>query len=168
LWYQRVGRAWVNQKFFLCLTIEDSHGASPLFPPCSIKERCLPASVPVDFESQLQSLALNGDRVLACAYRAFPSTATTLDPLLRSPRPEMETGLTFAGFLVMENKLKPETAGVLQKLTAAGLRQVMVTGDNPLTAVAVARCGHLLSGGAEVDLKQEGTEVGRPSDSTLT
>jgi cation-transporting ATPase 13A2 len=120
--------------------------------------------VPVDFESQLQSLALNGDRVLACAYRAFPSMAHTLDPLLRSPRPEMETGLTFAGFLVMENKLKPETAGVLQKLTAAGLRQVMVTGDNPLTAVAVARCGQLLSGGAKLGMKEEGTEVGRPSD----
>jgi P-type E1-E2 ATPase len=76
----------------------------------------------------------------------------------------METGLTFAGFLVMENKLKPETAGVLQKLTAAGLRQVMVTGDNPLTAVAVARCGQLLSGGAKLGMKEEGTEVGRPSD----
>lgn len=106
---------------------------------CSIKERCVPSSLPVDFESQLQALALNGDRVLACAYRAFPCTAATLDPLLRVSRADMEAGLTFAGFLVMENKLKPETPGVLRQLTAAGLRQVMVTGDNPLTAIAVAR-----------------------------
>lgn len=51
----------------------------------------------------------------------------------------MEKELIYCGFLIMENKLKPETSGVLLELAKAGLRQVMVTGDNPFTAAAVAR-----------------------------
>lgn len=51
----------------------------------------------------------------------------------------MESELIFSGFLVMENKLKPETSGVLLQLAKAGLREIMVTGDNPFTAAAVAR-----------------------------
>ncbi|KAF5397734.1 hypothetical protein PHET_08372 [Paragonimus heterotremus] len=39
----------------------------------------------------------------------------------------------------MENRLKPETAPVIQVLRNANIRPVMVTGDNMLTAVSVAR-----------------------------
>lgn len=54
-------------------------------------------------------------------------------------RHQMEVGIIFSGFIVMENKLKSETPMVLQELAKAGLREVMVTGDNPLTAISVAR-----------------------------
>ena len=43
---------------------------------------------------------------------------------------------------MMQNTLKPETAGVIRELRRAELKVVMITGDNLLTAVSVARdCG---------------------------
>jgi cation-transporting ATPase 13A2 len=54
-------------------------------------------------------------------------------------RIEAESELEFIGFIIFENKLKPTTADVLQELEAAGIRKVMCTGDNILTAISVAR-----------------------------
>lgn len=59
---------------------------------------------------------------------------------MQARREELERGLSFVGFLVLENELKHETVGYLDMFASAGLRSIMVTGDNPLTAIAVARC----------------------------
>jgi cation-transporting ATPase 13A3/4/5 len=57
-------------------------------------------------------------------------------------RAEAESELDFIGFIIFENKLKPSTAGVLKELKMSSIGQVMVTGDNILTAISVAReCG---------------------------
>lgn len=59
-------------------------------------------------------------------------------------REEAESGLEFVGFIIFENKLKPSTSGVIHELGDAGIRNIMCTGDNILTAVSVARgCGLL-------------------------
>lgn len=59
-------------------------------------------------------------------------------------RMETEASLDFIGFIIFENKLKPTTAAVLKELTDANIKSVMVTGDNILTAISVAReCGLL-------------------------
>lgn len=44
-------------------------------------------------------------------------------------REQVERDLTFLGFLVMENKLKPETTAVIQELKEADIRTIMVTGN---------------------------------------
>lgn len=54
-------------------------------------------------------------------------------------RQDAESNLEFIGFIVFENKLKPTTTDVLHELEAAGIRKLMCTGDNILTAVSVAR-----------------------------
>ena len=54
-------------------------------------------------------------------------------------REDAESKLNFVGFIVFENKLKPSTASVLDELSEAGIRRVMCTGDNILTAISVAR-----------------------------
>ncbi|RUO97133.1 hypothetical protein BC936DRAFT_140919 [Jimgerdemannia flammicorona] len=41
---------------------------------------------------------------------------------------EVETGLTFLGFVIFENKLKPGTTSVVRTLQGANIRQVMCTG----------------------------------------
>ncbi len=41
--------------------------------------------------------------------------------------------------MVMENKLKPATKRIICQLQDACIRTVMVTGDNVLTAISVAR-----------------------------
>jgi P-type E1-E2 ATPase len=46
------------------------------------------------------------------------------------------------GFLVLQNKLKMDTTASIEVLKKAKLKTLMVTGDNPLTAIYVAReCG---------------------------
>ncbi|GLD45651.1 probable cation-transporting ATPase 13A3 isoform X1 [Lates japonicus] len=50
--------------------------------------------------------------------------------------------MEFLGLIIMQNKIKQETAGVLCELRQANIRTLMVTGDNMLTAISVARdCG---------------------------
>ena len=59
-------------------------------------------------------------------------------------RADVESNLDFIGFVIFENKLKPTTTGVLKELLKANIASVMVTGDNILTAISVAReCGLL-------------------------
>ena len=50
----------------------------------------------------------------------------------------MEWDLTFLGFLIFENKLKPVSLDIISKLKEANLKVLMVTGDNPFTAINVA------------------------------
>lgn len=59
-------------------------------------------------------------------------------------RGEVESELEFVGFIVFENKLKPTSAGVLKELMDSDIGTVMVTGDNILTAISVARECNLL------------------------
>lgn len=43
-------------------------------------------------------------------------------------REEVESDLTLLGLLIMENRLKAETKPVLEELSAARIRSVMITG----------------------------------------
>jgi cation-transporting P-type ATPase 13A2 len=54
-------------------------------------------------------------------------------------REDAECDLEFLGLLIMENKLKPESNGILETLKSSDVRAVMATGDNVLTAISVAR-----------------------------
>lgn len=44
-------------------------------------------------------------------------------------RDHIETNMEFLGLIIMQNKLKAETPGVLQVLYRANIRTVMVTGE---------------------------------------
>ncbi|KAJ7924919.1 hypothetical protein B0H13DRAFT_2229850 [Mycena leptocephala] len=60
----------------------------------------------------------------------------------RMKREQAESGLRFLGLIIFENKLKPGTGPAIHALRSAHLACRMITGDNPLTAVSVAReCG---------------------------
>ena len=104
--------------------------------PERLEPLCLPESLPPDFSSQLASLANSGHRVVALAGKDLQANFLKVQKLTRE---EAEKDLTFLGFLVMQNTLKPESVGVIRQLRAASLRCLMVTGDNLLTAVSVAR-----------------------------
>lgn len=54
---------------------------------------------------------------------------TVLTSSLCPTRDSAESSLTFLGFLVMKNVLKPESAPVIHLLRNANIRPVMVTGD---------------------------------------
>ena len=53
-------------------------------------------------------------------------------------------GLTLIGLLLLRDGLRPQTAGAVRLLRRAGIRVVMLTGDSPDTAAAIAREAGLL------------------------
>lgn len=54
-------------------------------------------------------------------------------------REDAEMNLHFLGLVIMENKLKSITTPIINQLHDAHIRTIMVTGDNVLTAISVAR-----------------------------
>lgn len=65
-------------------------------------------------------------------------------------REQAESGLKFLGLVIFENRLKPGTTAAIQNLRSAHLACRMITGDNPLTAVSVARECALINQAAHV------------------
>jgi P-type Ca2+ transporter type 2C len=61
-----------------------------------------------------------------------------------------ETGMTFLGLFGMIDPPRPEAKAAIQTCEQAGIKLMMITGDHPLTAQAVARELGLLKGGSVV------------------
>lgn len=128
-----------RQSVLIKDVIEDSFEFYTKGAPEVIKEHCRPETVPEDFDDLLGYYARHGQRVVACAYRRVTEE---VDELMKVPREKIEMQLHFLGFIVFENKLKDESPVAIGELAAAQIRSIMVTGDNVLTAVNVARkCG---------------------------
>ncbi|XP_039223537.1 polyamine-transporting ATPase 13A2 [Crotalus tigris] len=111
--------------------------------PETVASFCKRESVPQDFSQQLHQFTSSGFRVLGLAYK--PSVAVgTFEEAQEVTRDWVEADMIFLGLLVLKNVLKPETAPVIHVLRSAGIQTVMVTGDNMLTAVNVARSCQML------------------------
>lgn len=96
--------------------------------------------MPSDFDELLNYYTHRGYRVIACATKHLKKISWS--ELQEMDRLNAESDLTFVGFIIFENKLKPSTTGVITELREAGIPNVMCTGDNILTAISVAReCG---------------------------
>ncbi|XP_007905146.1 cation-transporting ATPase 13A2 [Callorhinchus milii] len=109
--------------------------------PEMVASLCLKESVPTDFSEMLRHYARDGYRVLGLAYKVL-SPDIAFDALHKLERSYVESEMTFLGFLIMRNVLKAETKPVIISLKQANFQTVMVTGDNMLTALNVARnCG---------------------------
>ncbi|KAA6376720.1 MAG: putative Vacuolar cation-transporting ATPase YPK9, partial [Streblomastix strix] len=132
--------------------------------PEVIRKLCKKETLPDDFDQQLQTYTQQGLRIIALANKEIKedllgiqidennkennnNKSTTSDlinsieyeQLRKLPRDQCESNLTFLGFLVLENRLRPTTKPAIKRLQDAGIRCVMVTGDNVLTAVNIAR-----------------------------
>ncbi len=108
-------------------------------PEC-MREICRPASLPADYDDLLSSYTHKGYRVIGFATKHIPKLSWVRAQKMK--REDAESGLDFVGFIIFENKLKPTTKAVLDELLQSNIGVVMVTGDNILTAISVAReCG---------------------------
>ncbi|KAL3458039.1 hypothetical protein BJX64DRAFT_267592 [Aspergillus heterothallicus] len=108
--------------------------------PESVKDICLPESLPPDFEEILSHYTHSGYRVIACAAKYEQKLSWM--KIQKITRTDAESCLDFVGFIIFENKLKPKSSATIAELNRANIRNIMCTGDNILTAVSVAReCG---------------------------
>jgi Ca2+-transporting ATPase len=99
-------------------------------------------------------------RVLGMAYKVVTSRPEEMDPA------ELEKDLIFAGLVGMIDPAREEVKPALLKALKAGIRTVMITGDYPNTARAIAesigllRPGHKVVTGAELDQMNDQTLKG--------
>ena len=129
--------------------------------PAAILERSpwrLTAQGPVPFDveealAQAERLAARGLRVLAFAERRMDTQPTDIA--------EAENDLTFLGLVGLMDPPRDEAAQAVDECRTAGIVPVMITGDHPATARAIAeRLGILDQGGRVVT----GVELAALSD----
>ena len=96
--------------------------------------RALLAQVPADYDHVYKRFAREGKRVLALATKSFDNSGRG-----KVGREDVESELSFVGFVVYHCPLKAQSAPSIRELTAAGHHVVMITGDQILTACHVAR-----------------------------
>lgn len=150
-------------------TFSDHEGGSALdvkgapeaiLPHCTSYRRrgqrsAIDAAIRAELEARASELGRQGLRVLAVAERLV-ARGDTLDA-------ERLVGLTFLGFIAFRDPVRPSAAQAITDLAAAGIRTVMLTGDHPSTAQAVAaELGLLHPGGV-----MTGAELAELTDDEL-
>ena len=83
-------------------------------------------------QSEAEALAAQGLRVMALAARRWSGVPPELDI-------SAELELEFLGFAALLDPPRPEAADAVRMCRAAGIVPVMITGDHPATARAIAR-----------------------------
>ncbi len=105
------------------------------------------------------ALAKDALRVIAMAYKLTPDMPDELTP------EAVEKELTFVGLQGMIDPPRPEVRGALLKAKSAGIRTVMITGDYPQTARAIAQQIGLIEG--EDSKVLTGADINKFSDAEL-
>ncbi len=113
------------------------------------------------FHADNEGMANEGIRVLGMAFRCFDAA-----PSPHAKHHEIETSLVFCGLIGMMDPPREAVRAAVASSHAAGIRTIMITGDHPLTASAIARNLHLPPEGETVRI-MTGTELSAISDAEL-
>ena len=105
----------------LPLCTHTAHGARTI---------ALAADVAQSFRAAEDAMAEQGLRVLALAHRVV---------LAGTARAQLEEKLVLTGLVGFRDPPRPEVAEAIRTCQAAGIRVMMITGDHPRTASAIAR-----------------------------
>ena len=115
--------------------------------PEKIRELCRSETVPADFNEQLMKYTSKGFRVLALSMKMMKMNYVQSQEISRE---STESNMIFLGLLIVQNKLKEATQSSIETLDAAGIKMVMATGDNILTAISVSKECKLISNDAVI------------------
>jgi P-type Ca2+ transporter type 2C len=91
---------------------------------------------PLDSEAVIQAndkMAYRGLRVLGVAMRQWPTMPETLTP------EDVESDMVFLGLVGMMDPPRTEAIEAVTRAKNAGIKPVMITGDHPATAYAIAQ-----------------------------
>jgi len=111
-------------------------------------------------QEQAAAMAREALRVLGLAYRRLPAV-----PDVGSEAVDPE--LVWVGLAGMIDPARPEARQAVQQCHRAGIRVIMVTGDHPITASAVAREVGLIPAGTKSHAVITGLKLNQMSDPEL-
>ena len=140
--HRRDGTAWIAVK-----------GAPErVLAMCALEPRTA-----TELQRAAEVMAASGQRVLALASGVAPR------PMSAGETPEQPRDLEFAALVGLIDPLRPGAREAVQRCDAAGIRVIMVTGDHPLTAAAIARDLGIAAGPQDV---VSGSDLDRYDDET--
>ena len=123
-------------------------------------ERSMSAEDREAVQKQAAAMAHEALRVLGLAYRRLPAV-----PDLESDAADPE--LVWVGLVGMIDPPRPEARQAVNQCRQAGIRVIMITGDHPVTASAVAREVGLIPPGTKSHAVITGPELNQMSDPEL-
>ena len=104
------------------------------------------------FEENNTALGMKGERVLGFCYKMIPKASFGAEGPITDPEPNFilgddlyenpktgKDGLCFVGMMAMIDPPRPAVPGAVEKCRSAGIKVIMVTGDHPVTAEAIAK-----------------------------
>jgi len=106
-------------------------------------------------ETIMQQLAAQGLRVIAVAYRPLAEAEERETITDEAGAESLEHDLILAGFLGIEDPVRPEVTPAVAKCHTAGIDVIMITGDHPATALAVAAKAGIIVPGCTTHLTGE-------------
>jgi Ca2+-transporting ATPase len=110
------------------------------------------------WQARIDALASSGHKVIGCAWRELDAAAW--------PGGEPDQGFRLAGLLAFEDPVRDGVAQALAMCQAAHIHVIMVTGDHPATARAVAQevglggAAPVVVEGAEMETRLQQGDVG--------
>ncbi|MEN6570810.1 MAG: cation-transporting P-type ATPase [Anaerolineaceae bacterium] len=84
-----------------------------------------------EITAEVTRMAAEGLRVIALAERSLDNSSPTLD--------EAESDLTYVGLIALADPPRKEARDAILVCQRAGIRTILITGDHPLTALAIAK-----------------------------
>ena len=122
----------------------DSRGPLPVSP-----------EVLADGDEIVRRRSSQGQRVIAVACRVLSKA-----PDAKAAEESLEHSLLLKGFLAFDDPLREEVPRAVDRCHSAGIRLILITGDHPDTAEAIARkCGILMEDEPTADRVVLGTEL---------
>ncbi|WP_312433353.1 calcium-translocating P-type ATPase, PMCA-type [Lacrimispora sp.] len=140
--------------------------------PESIFHMCaLSGEAKAEIEKYITQAQEKAMRVIAFAHKELPSMQ---DYEREAAHQEMESGMVFDGFVAISDPLRADVYAAVNSCRAAGVALKILTGDNIVTATAIANELHILDNGAVaveakdiVDLSDEELSAKLPSISVI-
>ena len=137
-------------------TPADDHVIATKGAPEAIADLCaLPPPARSAMQQAVDAMARDGLRVLGVAEARWDQSADL-------PASHREFAFTFRGLVGLADPLRPSVPGAVRECREAGIRVVMITGDYPQTARAIAR-----QAGIPADDVLTGAELAAMSDEDL-
>lgn len=113
---------------------------------------------------EIEHASREGLRLIGVAY--IPGSWKTFTPEMRKdPSMLLQKGLTFAGFITLHDPVRDEVPLAIKTAKEAGVTVIMVTGDMPDTARAIATVAGITDGKSHP--VYTGADIGKMTDSEL-